>query len=158
MTCTPRCNERYEFGEFNLSSVGCNAVIEEWDQMRKGLNRTVFVVDDEPVIASTLELILMSQGFATRSFVDPLDALEAAQSVPPHLLVTDVVMPNMNGIELAILIRERCPECKVMLSSGQIVTSELLEAAGLQGHHFEILAKPVHPKVLLEAIERLFDA
>jgi CheY-like chemotaxis protein len=52
----------------------------------------------------------------------------------------------MNGIEPSIHIRQLYPDCKVVLSSGQIVTSELLNAAHLQGHHFAILAKPVHPE------------
>jgi DNA-binding NtrC family response regulator len=118
--------------------------------------RTAFVVDDENIIASTLELILISEGFNARSFVDPLDALNAAQSISPDLLLTDVVMPNMNGIELAIQIKRLCPDCKVLLSSGQVMTNDLLVAAGLQGHHFEIMPKPLHPKDLLETIERLF--
>ncbi|MGA2730465.1 MAG: response regulator [Terracidiphilus sp.] len=118
--------------------------------------RTAFVVDDENIIASTLELILISEGFNARSFVDPLDALNAAQSVSPDLLLTDVIMPNINGIELAIQIRQLCPDCKILLSSGQVMTNDLLVAAGLQGHHFEVLAKPVHPRDLLETIERLF--
>jgi DNA-binding NtrC family response regulator len=118
-----------------------------------------FIVDDEKVIASTLELILARQGFDARFFVDPLDALNAAQFISPDLLLTDVVMPQMNGIELAIKIKQRCPNCRILLSSGQqLVANELLVEAGLHGHHFEILPKPVHPKVLLETIERLFDA
>ena len=74
------------------------------------------------------------------------------------MLLTDVVMPKMTGIELAIQIKQFCPDCKVLLSSGQIVTNELLLAARSAGHHFEILAKPVHPEELLETIEKLFDA
>lgn len=61
----------------------------------------IFVVDDEKLIASTLSLILTGRGFYARSFLDPFDALRAAQSTVPDLLLSDVVMPNMNGIELA---------------------------------------------------------
>lgn len=118
--------------------------------------RTIaFVVDDEEIIASTLELILLSEGFEARSFVDPLDALEAAYSVQPDLLLTDVVMGNMTGIELAIQIKRLHPDCKVLLSSGQIATSELLSTANEQGHRFEILAKPVDPTILLEKIRAI---
>jgi DNA-binding response OmpR family regulator len=121
-------------------------------------NRTVaFIVDDEDVIASTLELILLSEGFDARSFVDPLDALKAAHSVKPNLLVTDVIMPNMSGIELAIQIRHLHPECSILLSSGQIVTSELLATASSAGHHFDILPKPVHPTILLQRITELLQ-
>src|ERR1700733_4833994 len=97
----------------------------------------------------------MSQGKRWPVFVVALDAFQAPQTVSPHLLLTDVIMPNMNGIELAIQIKQLCPDCKILLSSGQLVTSELLVEAGLHGHHFEILPKPVHPKVLLETIGKL---
>jgi DNA-binding NtrC family response regulator len=109
------------------------------------------------MIASTLELILISGGFDARSFVDPVDALRVAHAVAPDLLLTDVIMPRVNGVELAIQIRQLCPDCKVLLYSGQIVTNDLLVAASLDGHNFEILPKPVHPKNLLETIEKLFE-
>ena len=116
----------------------------------------VFVVDDESIIASTFELILISSGFDARSFVDPLEAHPAAESATPDLLLTDVVMPNLTGIQLAIKVQDLRPSCTVLLSSGQTVTAELLDAARLQGHHFEILAKPVHPVDLLEKITETF--
>ena len=118
--------------------------------------RTIaFVVDDEDVIASTLELILLSRGFAVRSFVDPTDAAEAAQSVKPDFLLTDVMMPKLNGIELAIKVKEVNPDCCVLLFSGQASTSDLLARASEQGHCFDILAKPVHPLDLLSKISEL---
>jgi DNA-binding response OmpR family regulator len=119
-------------------------------------NRTVaFVVDDEDVIASTLELILLSRGFAVRSFVDPTDAAEAARTVKPDFLLTDVMMPKLNGIELAIKVKEINPHCCVLLFSGQASTSDLLARAIEQGHSFDILAKPVHPLELLGKIAEL---
>jgi DNA-binding response OmpR family regulator len=119
-------------------------------------SRTVaFVVDDEDVIASTLELILLSRGFAVRSFVDPADAAEAARLTRPDFLLTDVMMPKLNGIELALKMREINPDCCVLLFSGQAGTSDLLARASEQGHSFDILAKPVHPLDLLSKIAEL---
>jgi len=76
-------------------------------------------------------------------------ALEAAGIFAPDFLLTDVVMPAMKGIELAIQIREMLPACRVILFSGMAPTMDLVEDARLQGHYFEVLAKPVQPKVLL---------
>ena len=112
----------------------------------------VFVVDDESVVASTLELILMSHGYDTRSFFDPLDALKAAQSVTPALLLADVMMPSMNGLDLAKEIRKICPACKILLFSGHIATTKLFANAKADGCEFELLAKPVQPGVLMEKI------
>jgi CheY-like chemotaxis protein len=119
---------------------------------------SVFVVDDEPVIATTLATILrLNGGFRARSFTKPLEALEAVRAEAPDLLITDVMMPLLSGIELAIRVRALCPECKVLLFSGQAATAHLLDAAGADGHHFELLVKPVHPADLLAKIRSLTE-
>ncbi len=116
----------------------------------------VFVVDDEPVIAATLGTILQKSGFEAHAFNLPLEALRAARESPPDLLITDVVMPLLSGIELAIQMRGFCPNCKVLLFSGQAVTVDLLARAGASGHHFDVLAKPIYPADLLKKIEAIF--
>jgi DNA-binding NtrC family response regulator len=114
----------------------------------------VFVVDDEDVIASSLAMILRFQGgFHATSFSNPLEAFEAAQLEAPDLLISDVVMPQLSGIDLAIQFRECCPHCKVLLFSGQAATAQLLESARQLGYSFELLAKPVHPANLLARIQ-----
>ncbi len=119
---------------------------------------SVFVVDDEPVIATSLAMILrLNGGFSARSFTKPLEALEAARLEAPDLLITDVVMPLLSGIELAIQVREHCPNCKVLLVSGQGATPHLVEAAGAKGHDFELLIKPVRPADLLVRIQHLTE-
>ena len=116
----------------------------------------VFVVDDESIIALTLAMILSKKGFEAHAFTLPLEALKLAHEIPPDLLITDVVMPLLSGVELAIRIRELCPSCKVLLFSGQAATVDLLAKAGASGHHFEVLSKPVHPADLLKKIEAVF--
>jgi DNA-binding NtrC family response regulator len=116
----------------------------------------VFVVDDEEVIASTLTMILRLQGgFRARAFSKPLEALEAARLEAPDLLISDVVMPLLSGIELAIKVKELCPDCKILLFSGQASTAHLLEAAQANGYNFDLLLKPVHPADLLIRIRDL---
>ena len=117
----------------------------------------VFVVDDEVVIAQTLGVILRQQGFEAHSFSLPLEALKAARDMAPDLLISDVVMPLLSGIELAIQLREICPNCKVLLFSGQAATVGMLEKARTSGHNFEVLAKPVHPADLLLKIRTALE-
>jgi len=112
----------------------------------------VLVVDDESVIADTLSDILKRSGYAAIATYDGEAALETALVMPPELLISDVVLPGMNGIELAITVRRIFPDCKVILSSGQPATARLLAAAGAAGNHFVFLTKPVHPKELLQHV------
>jgi len=118
----------------------------------------VFVVDDHDVIASSLAMILQFLGgFHATSFTDPREALRAAQFESPDLLITDVIMPQLSGVDLAIQILDRCRNCKVLLFSGQSVTASLLKSAQDRGYDFEVLTKPVHPADLLSRIQRVFD-
>ena len=118
----------------------------------------IFVVDDEHVIASTMALILrFSGGFHATSFNAPLEALLMAKNDQPDLLISDVVMPGLSGIDLAIQLKQQCPNCKILLFSGQAASESLLESARAQGHEFELLSKPVHPAKLLARIQDLLE-
>jgi CheY-like chemotaxis protein len=111
--------------------------------------RTVLVVDDESVIAETVAAILSRSGYAAMTAYDGPEALEIALLTPPELLITDVSLPGMSGIELAITIRRIFPDCKVLLFSGHAATAGLMAGAQRAGHTFTLLSKPVHPKELL---------
>jgi CheY-like chemotaxis protein len=121
----------------------------------KGEALHIFVVDDEKVISDTLAVILRLNGFAATSFTNPLEALNNTPSGSPDLLVSDVVMPELSGIDLAIRIKEKYPNCKILLFSGQAATSDLLRSARERGHEFDLLTKPVHPADLLQRIRNL---
>ncbi|MBB5066115.1 response regulator [Granulicella mallensis] len=109
----------------------------------------VLVADDEQVIANTLAIILNQSGFEARAVYSGEKAVEAIDEFQPDMLISDVIMTGMTGIEAAIQMREKLPKCKILLFSGQAATADLLERARSQGHEFEILAKPVHPTDLL---------
>ena len=109
----------------------------------------VLVADDEQVIANTLAIILNQAGFEARAVYSGEKAIEALDSFQPDMLISDVIMTGMTGIEAAIATRAKRPTCKILLFSGQAATADLLEKARAQGHEFEILAKPVHPTDLL---------
>jgi DNA-binding response OmpR family regulator len=83
---------------------------------------------------------------------DGKSALEIAEVIPPDLLLSDVVMPGMNGIDLAVAIKQAIPACKVLLFSGQATTASLLDSAGAAATDFAVLAKPLHPTDLLARV------
>jgi DNA-binding response OmpR family regulator len=109
----------------------------------------VLVVDDECAIADTLTEILIRSGFAATAAYDGASALEAALLKPPEVLITDVMLPGISGIELGIRMRRIFPDCKVLLFSGNAATTALLASATRAGHNFVLLTKPVHPAVML---------
>ncbi len=115
----------------------------------------VLVVDDECVIADTLVSILTGRGYAAIAAYDAESALDLISVIPPELLISDVVLPGMSGIQLAIAIKSIVPECRILLFSGQAATVDLLNAARSAGHDFTVLAKPIHPADLLAHISGL---
>jgi CheY-like chemotaxis protein len=119
----------------------------------KGDKPKVLVVDDERVIADTLAMILNQSGFEARAVYSGEKAVEQASSFKPDMLITDVIMADLNGIDAAIMIRALLPNIKILLFSGQAATADLLEKARAKGYEFEILAKPVHPQDLLSRLQ-----
>jgi DNA-binding response OmpR family regulator len=111
--------------------------------------RKVLVVDDERLIADTVTAILNEHGFEAVGVYNGEDAIQAARRFNPEILLTDVLMPKMSGIDLAIKFRAEFPEIPVLLFSGQAATSELMRKAAAEGHQFELLPKPIHPMELI---------
>src|SRR5580692_923797 len=101
----------------------------------------VLVVDDETVITDTMTLILNRQGYSAVAAYDGESAIQSALLNPPQLVISDVMMPSMNGIEVGVTIRRIFPDCKVILMSGQSASSDLIAAALSAGNHFVFLQK-----------------
>ncbi len=116
-------------------------------------NLKVLVVDDERIIADSLMMILGKSGFDTRAAYSGEMAIEMARNFHPDLLITDVIMPGITGIEAAIQVREMLPACKVLLFSGQLAAQGLLKLARERNHDFELISKPVHPDELIAKLQ-----
>ena len=114
----------------------------------------VLVVDDHKLIADTLAEILGNAGFDAVAAYDGFDALDKASRFQPHWVLTDVLMPRMNGVELAIAVRKNYPQAEVLLFSGQAGISEILQDGHSQGYQFELIAKPIHPLKLIERLKQ----
>ena len=110
----------------------------------------VLIVDDEHLIADSLATILKSRGYAARAAYDALEALTLADDARPDALISDVMMPGMNGIELSLRFAQQYPGCKVLLISGHVETAALLAESESRGHFHKVLAKPVHPIDILD--------
>ena len=115
----------------------------------------VLVVDDERLIAETLAEILQGEGFEATVACSGHEAVAAAQQMCPDVMIADVLMPDMNGVETALAIQAICPTTQILLFSGQAATSDILRKAKSEGHDFQLLPKPIHPMQLISALRKL---
>ncbi len=112
----------------------------------------ILVVEDEAVVLHTLELILKQHGFQVRGARDGTEAIQAIPEFSPTILLCDINLPDFDGIQVALRAKEMVPNCRIVLLSGEITSTELLENAKKQGHYFEVLAKPTDPQLLLRIL------
>lgn len=115
---------------------------------------TILVVDDQHLIADTTMAVLNLCGFRAERAYSGQDALEAALKLKPDYLLSDVVMPGMNGVDLAIAVHKQLPRTTIILISGQAGVTDLLRNANMGGYDFDLLSKPMHPEKLVEYLKR----
>ncbi len=116
------------------------------------MQKRIFIVDDEKNLADTLAMILRRSGHQVHVFYNGPSALAELAVSCPDLVITDVFMPEMTGIEMAVFIRQHYPACQILLFSGNAITTDLLSEVRKQGYDFDLLAKPIHPAELLARI------
>ena len=110
------------------------------------------VVDDEAIIADTVAEILNRSGYDAVARYSGRTALESIEEYCPAIVLSDVVMPGFNGIQLALWVRKHCPSTRIVLFSGNAATAGLLQDSSGAKYSFELLAKPIHPLELLKAL------
>jgi DNA-binding NtrC family response regulator len=112
----------------------------------------VLIVDDEKNIADSLVMVFKIKGIEAIAAYSAESAVEAVESFEPDIVLSDVIMGKMTGVDLAIYLSRARPEVKVILFSGQGATGGLLTEGSKKGHEFHLLAKPIHPEKLIEEL------
>lgn len=112
----------------------------------------ILVVEDEAVVLHTLELILKQNGFEVRGARSGHEAFSIAPAFQPDVLLCDINLPDVDGINISLRIKREFPHVRVVLLSGDITSAELLEDAKRNGYTFEVLAKPTEPQQLLRVL------
>lgn len=110
------------------------------------------VVDDNPLLAEILGAVLRNNLYAVSIAYSCREALQLARLAPPDLVITDVYMPGMDGIELAIHLRRYFPECPVLLTSGEPEEALLLANSRAPGFGWKIIPKASPQRELLQEI------
>jgi CheY-like chemotaxis protein len=115
----------------------------------------LLIVDDEHHVADTLAKVFEINEYEVRIAYSAEEGIEAIAEWEPDLALLDVMLPGMNGVEFAVVLKENYPDCRLLLFSGSEHAGTLLQEAAIRGHRFDILAKPAHPVELLEAVRQL---
>ena len=120
-------------------------------------SRRVLVVDDDRGIADSLQTILAIAGYDCIATYSASEAIRLVSTFMPHLVISDVVMPGMTGIDLASTLRGSNPSLPVILLSGNAATEELLVQAGEGLGSVLVLAKPYSPRKLLRIVAEITE-
>ena len=108
----------------------------------------LLVVDEDQLVADTLSIIFRRAGYSVRTAYDPQNAPEVAKVIQPDILVPDVDMPFMNGVDLTVTLLRTAPECKVLLFCNSAAFADLTLARAA-GHDVPLQINPMHPPELL---------
>ena len=115
----------------------------------------ILVVDDEPTTVQLIEFVLQRQGYATKAAIDGYAALESVKKQIPDLIVLDVLMPGMSGLEVCSRLKadEKTRKIPVVILSA--LGGETEVQAGLSAGADSYLLKPFQPTELLKYIDQI---
>jgi DNA-binding response OmpR family regulator len=138
----PRPTRGLGFGDTPCRDRGCDLVI----------------VDDEHTVADTLRLVFQYSGFQAVVAYSGTEALQIVRRYAPRPVLTDVGLPDIDGIALVRKIRAASPDTAIVLFSGDVDTSTLLDRASVsEGSQIEVLPKPMTRDELVQRIRHIFE-
>jgi len=119
----------------------------------------ILLIDDDAPVRRTLRKMLERQGYEVEEAADGKAGLRRYQENPADLIITDLIMPEMEGIETIMELRRKFPDVKIIAMSGggQIRPEQYLQIAKSLGAQ-RTFAKPVEMKLLLKAVDELLTA
>jgi len=120
------------------------------------MGRKILVVDDERMVADTLGIIFQKHGFECQVSYTGADALARTEFFCPELLLCDMSMPGISGLEVASNVTAKCPDCRVLLLTGHYTNlSRARTWARTHRARSRIMTKPVPPALLLDEADAL---
>jgi two-component system, OmpR family, alkaline phosphatase synthesis response regulator PhoP len=119
--------------------------------LRGSMNKKVLVIEDEESIREYMVFILENDGFIVSEAKNGIEGLERFSQQDFDLVITDMVMPGMNGLKIMELIRKIVPEAAVIAISGAMSYSDLLSGAGKYGAD-AVVQKPFTELEILKTV------
>jgi DNA-binding NtrC family response regulator len=112
----------------------------------------ILVVDDDSAGADSLAFMLAHAGYETQVAYSGKEAIERAKEFKPDMLLSDVRMPEIDGVQSAIEISKLFPQCQCLLFSGHVDSRAIIDDCRGKGHKFEYFEKPLHPQELISKL------
>lgn len=119
------------------------------------ISRSILIVDDDDAVRMVMKSILEEAGHRTEIATNGKEAIDRIALGGIDLIITDLVMPEQEGIETIKLLRREHPEVKVIAMSGAF-GGDYLQIAGFMGAH-KTLVKPIRVQMVLDAVEEVFS-
>jgi two-component system response regulator FlrC len=136
-----------------LSNIGLKRKVLKRE--KSNMESMILVVDDERSIANAAALVLENEGYCVLPLYCASDALALLSKLDVAVILSDVNMSEMDGMELAVRVRELCPRTGILLMSGDETTEIIRRREGCEGCAFEIMAKPFDARQLITKIKGL---
>ena len=119
------------------------------------MKQQIFIVDDDPKIGNMFTNVLARDGFEVDAFLNPTQMLERVETQAPDLILADMMMPDLSGVELLTALNEQEVSVPVIIMTGSASISSAVEA--MQRGAFHYLQKPVNLEEMRSLIEKALD-
>ena len=120
-------------------------------------SRTILVVDDERALADAAATVLEHQGYCALAVYSGAEAIALLRNIDFALVLSDVNMPEIDGVDVALKTRQTCPRTKVLLMSGIETSESIGRRPGCDGCPFQVMAKPFDIGQLLDNVKNLLN-
>lgn len=117
--------------------------------------RKILVVDDNRNVADSMAFMLSHEGYTATARYSASEAIELSRSIKPDIVISDIVMPGTDGIDMGVAIRSFLPCCKILLFSGEVLTQQMRERLDTQAAGIAFVEKPIHPADLLAMLRMM---
>jgi DNA-binding NtrC family response regulator len=120
--------------------------------------KSILVIDDDPLVGKTVQKMLSVDSWDVRLANSGRDALEQISKQAPDLVVTDIIMPDMEGLEIIVTLQKSNPQIRIVAvsGSGRLNEVDYLEYAEKLGA-YATLTKPFRREELLSIVRRAFN-
>lgn len=123
--------------------------------MENTKGHTILIVDDEPDILEFLSYNVRKEGYKVFTATNGIEALRLVQQINPSLILLDVMMPKMDGIETCQVIRKDLNMVQPVIAFLTARTEDYAQIAGFEAGADDYISKPIRPRLLISKIESL---